>query len=340
MPIKKDRMSNISPYRVVAKKALMSWNGLSEEEAANVVKNSSFEELENQCWASGSMQYAIDYLANRLNLTDEEKTDFANAVFGKDKVYLDGFDRETLKDIGKKLETTNRHQVVVETLSAIHDGWVKDNAKKFNQVLRDDKRYQHLPIELIGWEEASLDMLFLQPILESTEIKFSKKETIQAYNQSVKDFFEKNDLQSTDDLAKLIEKGPDFYSPLTEKNSVKDMFMFNEKTMDYLKRHKGDKRLKNLSYPDITEKDKFVEEVQSIVNQLHEEDCEMAAKQAVLNGNDPRSVNEYMQTLKPLKVETIDVTKEELAEVIAEQAVEKLPINENIKEDLFGGDEE
>lgn len=34
------------PYYQVAKKALMNWNGLNEEEANKLIENSSFEEIE------------------------------------------------------------------------------------------------------------------------------------------------------------------------------------------------------------------------------------------------------------------------------------------------------
>lgn len=40
-------MEKLSPYRVVAKEALMSWNGMSEEEATKAVMTLTHDELES-----------------------------------------------------------------------------------------------------------------------------------------------------------------------------------------------------------------------------------------------------------------------------------------------------
>ena len=40
----------LTVYKQIAKDALMSWNGLSEEEATKVVQESSNEELESQVY--------------------------------------------------------------------------------------------------------------------------------------------------------------------------------------------------------------------------------------------------------------------------------------------------
>ena len=49
----------LTVYKQIAKDALMSWNGLSEEEATKVVQESSNEELESQVYAQGSIDAAI-----------------------------------------------------------------------------------------------------------------------------------------------------------------------------------------------------------------------------------------------------------------------------------------
>ena len=43
------------PYNIVAKDALMNWNGLSEEEANKIISESTFDEIESQVGAVGSM---------------------------------------------------------------------------------------------------------------------------------------------------------------------------------------------------------------------------------------------------------------------------------------------
>lgn len=49
----------LTVYKQIAKDALMSWNGLSEEEATKKVQESSNEELESQVYAQGSIDAAI-----------------------------------------------------------------------------------------------------------------------------------------------------------------------------------------------------------------------------------------------------------------------------------------
>lgn len=61
------------PYNIVAKDALMNWNGLSEEEANKVINESTFDEIESQVGAVGSMTYAVDAIVDKLDLTSEEK---------------------------------------------------------------------------------------------------------------------------------------------------------------------------------------------------------------------------------------------------------------------------
>ena len=52
--------NSLSPYKKIAIDALMSWNGLSEEEATKVVRESTNEQLEAQVYADGSINYALE----------------------------------------------------------------------------------------------------------------------------------------------------------------------------------------------------------------------------------------------------------------------------------------
>lgn len=319
----------LTPYRQVAAAANKSWYlGLTNEQIATM----TFDELEGNCWASGSMQYAIDYLAKVMNFNDEQKKEFADAVFAKDHVEVDVADKMQFDRAGKRLaEVKDQNAMIIDTLSAIHDGWVKDNAKKFNFVLRDGTRFQHLPIELIGWEEAKLDLLFLQPILEAVGVKVDMAALEKAYNKKVAKYFVHHNLTSTEDLAKLIEKGKDFYAPLSEKNSVKDTFMFDAKTMDFLKAHKKDNRIKNLQYPALKEKENFVKEVQAIVDAIENEEFELFVNNANAVGADVNTIKQEAAKREHLEVGTIDVSKAELAQIVAEQSIAKLPVLESNK---------
>ncbi len=220
-------MAMLTPYRVVAKNALMSWNGLSDEEAQKIVETQSFDELEGQVWAKGSMLYAVSAIAQNLGL-ETVQTDLENIVLnggGKQhSLTLSESGQQTLSEIGELLKA-NKNFSVVDVLSKVHDGWVKDNAKKFNKEGREGKKYQHLPIELIGWKEAKADLLFVEPILNSMGISIDEKQLEQEYNSRVETYFNKNGLVDEKGIDKaaltsFILKGAK-YPPLTEQNTAK-----------------------------------------------------------------------------------------------------------------------
>ena len=301
---------SLSPYREVAASANVSWwLGLTDEQ----IRTMSYEELENNCWATSSMMSAIDRIAEVLELNDEQKQRFVDSVFAKDHVEVSEYDKVVFADIQKKWKekVVKNPEVVVDVLSAVHDNWVKENAKKFNFVLRDSSKYQHLPIELIGFEEAELDLLFVNPILNAIGSEVSREKLKNAYDKRVKRYFASNNINSPEELANLIAKGHDFYAPLQEKNSAKNTFVFDEETMAFLRAHKKDKRIKNLRYPDdLSETENFANEVQEIVDAIETEES----------------------AEKHVTVKTNDVSREEEARKIASQAIQKLELDKQLEE--------
>ena len=214
----------LTPYRQVAKKALMSWNGLSEEEATNIVTTQSFEELESQCYAAGSMTYAVNSIADILGLPDRWKEDFLNTVLAKDHVFTDEHDNEELSKVARIWpdRVMNDNYEIVKVLAGVHDGWVKDNAKKFNKEGRENKRYQHLPVELIGWKETKADLLFVEPILSAIGVELNEEKLEKRYNKEVSIFFYNMDINNTDELIDYILNIKKLYRPVTEENIAKD----------------------------------------------------------------------------------------------------------------------
>lgn len=220
-------MAQYTPYRKAAASALMSWNGLSQEEAEAKIKSESYDTLEGQVWASGSMKYAVQGLAKELNLTEEEATLLEQVVLGGDAVELSEKDEKFLQVIAQKADAVpNKSEMVIRVLSAIHDGWVKDNAKKFAQEGREAKKYQHLPLEMIGWKEAKADLLFLSPILESLGVDAPEAELEEAYGKIASEFYVDHEMVNEEGIdkeavAREILKGAKFYPALSEKNSAK-----------------------------------------------------------------------------------------------------------------------
>ena len=183
----KERTSQVGEvYGEIAKAALRKWNGLSEEEASKKVSNSTFEELEGMIGASGSIKAACESIVKKLDLLDAE--DFTAAVLhgedltpDEDGDYWSEFEeaRESVKyakfneefvDEGSESEK-NKEKFVLDILSDVHDKWCADNEKKFFDEKRADKQYQFLKLELIGFKDATADLIFVEPILRKIGIE-------------------------------------------------------------------------------------------------------------------------------------------------------------------------
>lgn len=229
--------NKLTVYKQIARDALMSWNGLSEEEAIKKVQESSNEELEQQVYAEGSIDYAIkgfqkysqEYLKNKHGygepITDHDVELFKEVVMTGNYRYgsVQDFYDIMRNKMGINLDTSNAENMVLSVLSTIHDGWVKDNQKKF---FARDKKYQHMPIELIGWKEAKSDLLFLKPMLEEMHIMefypyLSTEEDLEtAYNKRVQAFLEENGITDVSKLCEQISKGAEFYPALEGQEDI------------------------------------------------------------------------------------------------------------------------
>lgn len=235
---REEAKGQLSPYKIIARDALMSWNGMSEEEATKVVRESTNEQLESQVYAEGSIDYALKEMQKfaqtnfprmfgeepETQLISDERlqqlkqavmdgpadADIFGIVKGSLHIRVSGaFDSRENKDV------TN--EFILDVLSSVHDGWVKDNQKKF---FARDKKYQHMPIELIGWDEAKSDLLFVGPILSAMGIKYDMKELETAYDDRVKDFFKNRGIREIDDLQGKIVRGASFYPALEGQDDV------------------------------------------------------------------------------------------------------------------------
>ena len=163
-------------YGEIAKTALMKWNGLTEEEATKKVAESSFDELEGVIGAKKSILAATKSIADKLYLDEDA---LAQAVLhGNNEEIFDeaaemvedfGFNEEFM-DEGYESEN-NKEKFVLDILSDVHDNWCANNEAKFFDKKRDGKRYQFLKLELIGFKEATTDLIFVEPILRKIGIE-------------------------------------------------------------------------------------------------------------------------------------------------------------------------
>lgn len=232
--------NKLSPYKEIAKDALMSFNGLSEEEAEKKVRESSNEELELEVYAQGSIGYALEgfqkFAQENFEKTEDWELPEGMKAFPDKEIaelkeaIMDGpIDSRAFKNAKRRLGVCYKegykaedvvktaNEMIVSVLSNIHDGWVKDNQKKFNAR---EQKHQHMPVELIGWDEAKKDLLFLKPILFAMNIGYDEKELEQAYNERVSKFMESNQIESKSDLVKKISEGAAFYPALEGQDEI------------------------------------------------------------------------------------------------------------------------
>lgn len=282
--------SNI-PYYQVAREALIKWNGLTEEQAEKIIAESSFEEIEGQVYAQGSMTHAVNAIGRNLGLNEEEISQFADEVFGRtdSTEMMERLQKELGKaNFGELLSSkqNNMPKLVVDTMEAVHDGWVEDNAKLFFTKKADrGQQYQYLPLELIGWDEAKSDLLFIKPIIHSIGVYADDAEIKEECNKRTVAFFEKHSdrmdgilgmsIYNLDDLEKcIVENGleydhwtPEIEKAMGDSEFVKGTilpelrekgFMKDEELMDTLSYGK-----QPLFEPDGLSRDEIVEEALS-----------------------------------------------------------------------------
>ena len=213
------------PYRKVAKEAMMSWNGASEEEATAAIESQSYDDLEGQCWATGSMESGIKgilkYLQEQgIDTSDINPDDLHSDVFGPKEATETVAQTGALAALGEKIKgVENPEALVVDTLSTIHDDWSRGAARKFFQR---EKKHQHMPIELIGWKEAKADLLFLKPILEGAGVEVSDEQLQLSYYDRVKAFQDANNLHTTEEIASAIQGGAEIYPALEGQTEITD----------------------------------------------------------------------------------------------------------------------
>lgn len=221
-----------APYYNVAKEALMNWNGLTKEEAKNIISSQTFDEIEAQVYAKGSMDYAIDgilkYFSGKMEVPvlDGDRKDLANFVYnGSDSRIA-----SSLELMASSQKTEQLNDMIMDTLFNVHDGWVKDNQKKF---MARDKKHQHMPSELIGWKEAKADLLFIRPIFERAGVEVNEETLEQVYNDRVKEIFLDKGITTSRQLSDSITQCEEFYPALAGYGDV----LVTIKNPDYVDEH-------------------------------------------------------------------------------------------------------
>jgi len=198
-----------TPYQNIAKKALINWNGLKEEEAIEKITNETVEQLESQVYAMNSVKYAVIGIGKEIGLTEEEITNFFTVVVNGPE------NSELFNLVASKISGINEQQKL-NILSVIHDGWVVSNSseKTFNKKVDRKQLRQYAPLELIGWNEVKSDLLFLEPILSSVGVSVNEEILQKVYHERVAGYLENQNINNQTDLINLISQGKYYYSVL------------------------------------------------------------------------------------------------------------------------------
>ena len=206
----------MTPYKRIAKDALVNWNGLTEAEAMIIANIQPVEDLEKSVGALGSVTHAVEGIAREISLTEEEQKEFLDAVINGP------VDSPIFEIVSKQAEGFTPEQEL-SVLEAIHDEWVIDNSndKTFEKKVNKGQLRQYAPLELIGWNEAKSDLLFLNPILESIGVKIEEKTLSESYYEAVDDYLELMDINNKDDLEETLSSGRLYYPILPVELSSK-----------------------------------------------------------------------------------------------------------------------
>ena len=198
------------PYYQVAKNVLMKEEGLSEEDAIKVIQTSSVEEIENRVCAKNSMMHAVEGISKSINLNKEDE----DAL--KEFVLTGEVEPEVLERAREGIVDKIPVNVLMDSLAEVHNGWVEENERLFS--LRE-KKHQHMPFELIGWNEAKEDLVFANPIFLGIGVGISRPLEYD-YLDVVKDYLLENKIVTTNDLVSKISKPEEFYPSLKGQTSI------------------------------------------------------------------------------------------------------------------------
>ena len=195
-------------YREVAATAIQNWYLWSmspeegEREARRIASTESVSEMEESkehgVWGKSSITAAIESLVKHLG-SSKSAEELVSAIYEeRDEEVAEGL--QTVKN------SININRLIVNVLRDVHDQWCIDNAKKFFAEGRN-KQFQHLPLELIGWKEAKLDLVFLRPIFQKLGIEIDEKALEEEYKQAQGEFLKAHGLISKEAVKEYVAGG-------------------------------------------------------------------------------------------------------------------------------------
>lgn len=317
-------------YYQIAKKALMNWNGLTEEQADKLIEESSFEEIESQVGAQKSINHALEAISYWCyeNYIDFDEDDFKKAVFEGENIEV----FQILKNYISEEEMTWGKigmDLMYDTLACVHNGWAQDNASLFFTQKKDKgQQYQYLPLELIGWNEVKSDLLFVEPILEKIGINIEEKELKDYYERHVNKFLRDNGIRTADELGEKILEAPDNYMAFYDISKGNNDDFTNE--MEDITAAFSDKEfVKNVIIPEVAKKgigqdDRYKEMFENVKSENKEYFMSKEKAKLVKDNNDiDKEIAELEKELENLRKKKKELKEEEIKIAQTEKLIDK-----------------
>jgi hypothetical protein len=156
-------------------------------DAINFIESNDFEAIERITHSSVSIIPTVESIGKIFGLTESEMKEFMQESLGQtDSTRVTDMLRNVVDQIdSKKLEEISA-RAIVDTMKYVHDIWVENNTYKFfGQKAEQEKQFQYLPLELIGWQEAKLDLKYVAAVVESIGLPINHGLIKQEYDQRV-----------------------------------------------------------------------------------------------------------------------------------------------------------
>lgn len=190
----------------ITRDALMNWNGLGLEDAEKQVQEYGSADVASNNVTYGSELNSIKGIAQAIGLTAQQTNQLIADISTQDRV-----SPELASEISARIQSKGLEQTIIEILDVVHDGWVKDNPNKFEAR---PKNYQFVTLKLLDFKEASLDLLFLQPILEACGLNIDTMALKDEFLQEQEQYLQEQEIYSREDLVAKLSMGSEFYPVL------------------------------------------------------------------------------------------------------------------------------
>ena len=105
------------------------------------------------------------------------------------------------------LSDIDKGDIAYRAIEAVHTDWVRRNESKFFDPTRLDRQYMFLPVELIGYQDAVKDYIFIEDILAVLTLRPESRFIEQAYKEARRRYSQRYPIHFMHDLERHINHG-------------------------------------------------------------------------------------------------------------------------------------